>query len=90
MDYYESAQKAAHYLAQQLGQQYNLAFVIGSGGESLLEDMEIQKRIPFSSVPHLIAATYLKGSGSAPKLEVDLSLSSMDVSIITKAILCKR
>ena len=68
MDYYESAQKAAHYLAQQLGQQYNLAFVIGSGGESLLEDMEIQKRIPFSSVPHLIAATYLKGEWISAKV----------------------
>ncbi len=61
MDYYNAAESAAHFLKDQFQKDHDIALIIGSGGERLLDNMDIQKRIPFSAVPHLVAATYLKG-----------------------------
>jgi purine-nucleoside phosphorylase len=61
MDYYNAAESAAHFLKDQFQKDHDLALIIGSGGARLLDNIDIQKRIPFSAVPHLVAATYLKG-----------------------------
>ena len=67
MDYYDSAQKAAQYIQQHLGQNHEIALIIGSGAEGLLDNIEMQKRIPFSAVPHLADTTYLKGEWISAK-----------------------
>ena len=61
MDYYKAAQSAAQYIQQHLALDSTQALITGSGAEGILDGLEIQKRLPFSAVPHLSDATYLKG-----------------------------
>lgn len=69
MNQYEAASEAAQKIRDVFQKEFSLCLMTGTGGEALIESCVVNKRIPFSEIPHLKSTSYLKGEFLSATLE---------------------